>query len=822
MRIHDTSQQNLNLKNQRSLQVEAKKGQTPKAPETAGSGTQSDQPLRPMRTYKSHGMLEQYPANLTLAYVSGHENRHAQKNRRDAGAEAGKIKQDISYNVRISPDGKLMATGGVTTSRSSSHGSSVEKHDHGAMNNAPLKEKTDTLSPETSKKRIKEFHLSRKRESLERELRNKTGNTANGKGLNYSDFSEKANHPLSDFSDKKSNAISENIEKIHIRRKISQVESEKEQISRSEELKKSIDNETPQPETDNPKTSELSIAAPPKEEHVDLSGVAPAAYYFAKRQIPNTVLTNGFGSAFEINNILNRSERFRSNKTIPESITLNRKSIRQQIGALSTIAVKLNDVRTASAELGSSRSFNTRTAKSSSTKAVAAETSAGSPLGNFQVSVNTRALPHKIVSDQYSDPFAALGFSGSFKINGYQVDVETTDSLNSIKDKINYGEDINKNGKLDFSEDLNGNGSVDSFAFTPTTISNSGDYIFEDVDFDGVLNASEDVDGNEFLDGGTAQLGVRADIQFDRLTIRTVKTGNHRLTVDDTDGILRDLGLLYENTDGKTRETAQFDSDNEQLNSSPSMAQFSINSLNFKRSSNEVRDIIPNTNLKLKEITDKTVTLKIKSNIKAAKEKIENFSEDFNASMKTLNNLLAFQKTLQTNAIVQNIRTQIVDQVNKPVESLTEKMNSLQSIGLESINKEKHAVSSFAMENVAQSVFTNKKAVSSYRAQGDESIYSMLKRSGIQFTDDDTLRVNNKNLSSALSNSPLDVSKVYTTKGHGISDRMEKLLDDILDKQGTLDLEKRRLNAYGGNLAKAPKIAKDPAARQSINISAFV
>lgn len=783
-----------------------------------------DEPLRPMRTYKGHGMLEQYPANLTVAFVSAHESRHANKNRSEAGKEGEIPNQNISYKVQISPDGQVMATGGVTESRNADQGKnaekSVEKHNPPDAAGAQA-----ALSQVSYEKILKEFHLARKKESLERDLRENSNASSEGNSLNKPLVSEEASNASSDFTEKKSNGLSEKINKINIRREILQLEEEKKGISSSDQLKKDVENQAAASQEDAKTNIQTPSMALPEEEHTDLSNVAPSSYHTVKRDIPNAVLINGFGSAFELNNVLNASERFDPQWPTPKSASLEGKSLQQQFDALNTIGNRFNNLKIVSNEIGSAASFNTRQAASSFPEAVNAQTSVGSPVGSYRISVSNLALPHKLVSNEYSDPFTSLGLSGSFKINGYQVDVASSDSLNSLKDKINYGEDVNKNGQLDYAEDLNGNGGLDVYQIKPSVGSNHIN-IHEDADFSGTLNGTEDVNDNLALDGGSANLGVRADIKFNRLMVETIKTGNNIISADDTDGILMDLGFYYENNKGVIREAVQFDSTySEQYNSSPTPARFSINGASLESPSNEVADVLPNTNLQLKQATSDPVTLNVNNAIDSTKGRIEKFAEEYNSSVSTINKFLEFERTLQGNAIVQNLRSQLVDHVNKPVDSLPQTMNSLQSAGLELQNTEKHAISSFAATVASDAVMSNSKAVSSYRAQGDSTIFSELREVGIKTQEDDALKVNSKKLSAALQDSPIDVAMVHASRGKGVADRLDSFLSDVLGKGGTLDMEKQRIRAYVTgfsstnetyiNVAREKRIASTAAATAS-------
>lgn len=794
-----------------------KRGEDNGSRETAAASSSPDLLLRPMRTFKGHGMLEQYPANLTLAYVSGHEHRHKQKNQAEAGQEGKTARQEVSYSVQISAQGEMLATGGVTKSSAPSEGVQTPRLQSGAgAKNASV---PTLLSPEDFERKIKEFHLARKKESYAKELRSASSNDPRMNGQNSSETTEEAKTQVSDFSEKKSNSLSEDLKKWNLQWKISQLEGEERKISREQYLKDIEEEKASSSQGSNDKNPEVSALPLPEEEHVDMSRVAPAAYHLTQRRIPNMVFTHGFGSAFEINNILNKSQRFQPNKIFPENLSIESKLTTLQTSALDKTATQLKSLNDAAGELSSNAAFNVRTSKTLYPELVNAKTSVRSPLGEYEISIDTLALPHKIISDEVSDPFAALGLSGSFKVNGYQVDVTAGDSLSSLRDKINYGEDVNKNGNLDYAEDMNGNGNLDVVEIQPP-IKGNHTFIFEDVDFDGALDASEDVNRNQWLDGGTANTGVQADLQFNRLMIRTVKTGDHSLSLDDPDGLLLELGFLTRGENGKVTEKNQVRaSTSDLLNSSPTQAQFSLNGVDYQRASNEVDDALAGTTLQLKETTSAAVSLEVKNSVEDSQTRMENFAREYNASMETINDYLAFQKTLRGNAIVQNFRAQLEDAANRSIDSLDRNINSQEPLGLELQKTDKQTISAFSLRNVAETVHNNRHAVSSYRAQGEGTVYSALDQLGIREKGDDTLRVESTRLATTLESFPEEVAGTLSG-GTGASARMQSLLQDVVRDQGTLDLEKVRIQSYGEKIPVVGKALKETFSYQaSMNLA---
>ncbi len=128
--------------------------------------------------------------------------------------------------------------------------------------------------------------------------------------------------------------------------------------------------------------------------------------------------------------------------------------------------------------------------------------------GVYEIKVLNIAKSFIVYSNRISDIYESLNLSGPLKINGVQIDISSEDSLYDIVNKINWGEDVNRNYELDEGEDLNGN--------------------------------------NE-LDGGTKEHGVYAYIENNRLYLKNVETGKIEIDIEDDNNIFHNLGIIAEN-----------------------------------------------------------------------------------------------------------------------------------------------------------------------------------------------------------------------------------------------------------------------------------
>lgn len=81
--------------------------------------------------------------------------------------------------------------------------------------------------------------------------------------------------------------------------------------------------------------------------------------------------------------------------------------------------------------------FKPLAACSSDEKILTATATMSASPGTYSITISRLAQAHTVASDRQADPSVALDLSGSFTINGQSITVSATDSLQSIRDKIN-------------------------------------------------------------------------------------------------------------------------------------------------------------------------------------------------------------------------------------------------------------------------------------------------------------------------------------------------------------------------------------------------
>jgi len=86
---------------------------------------------------------------------------------------------------------------------------------------------------------------------------------------------------------------------------------------------------------------------------------------------------------------------------------------------------------------GTNSVFDDKTVTSSDKTIATASATSSAANAPYDLVVNTMAKAHRVRGAQVADTTAALGYTGSFTINGVQVSATATDSLDTIRDNIN-------------------------------------------------------------------------------------------------------------------------------------------------------------------------------------------------------------------------------------------------------------------------------------------------------------------------------------------------------------------------------------------------
>ncbi len=484
-------------------------------------------------------------------------------------------------------------------------------------------------------------------------------------------------------------------------------------------------------------------------------------FRFIQQNVPSVDLSNVAPlNAFNVQNATYEISKANGAHPFSERMNFSARSLAAQKTSLVEVYAALGRLAGISGFLKRPQSFNIKSASSNRADIIDAGAGAGASEGKYKVTVNNLSRSHQVATDDAFSPDQALGLTGSIRVNGWNIDIEAADTLVSIRDKINFGEDTNHNGVLDDSEDVNGNGSLDEFsipaAFTGKNPRNGSGYLpsfylKEDIDGDGIIDGAEDTNGNDSLDGNSAQTGVSAHIWDDRLILTSHEPANIELRLRDPDRVLETLGVL--SRDDTTAEV-------------------SVNMINpeFVETKNAViivRDL-------LKESAEDTVhaspndifsgaiegvvlslkradfaTVKVENNLGKVADPVSEFVASFNGALRTLNMAIDDGGMLSANirmrAISADLARGFYSPPNEP-KGTHGKLRTINDIGIFGNKSEPTAIHQAAFSRVA-GLLRDRLALP---GNGRYAFSNIAKRAGINSPDNYTASMNRRELESRL------------------------------------------------------------------------
>jgi flagellar capping protein FliD len=743
--------------------------------------------------YQGHGMIERYPKNLNISYVTSHEMRHAVHNELTALAKNMDVEQDISYKLSIS-SGKLIALEGVTKAEFKEDKDPSPSPEHKSYAGDEMRAYLEVIKLN----RIKDSY-----ENKMREIKRGANETNAASRLDISDASDNEDMVLKpqNLSD---TSLRDEMERLRLKNEIKLIDNRIEDVEARKEIKETVE--------ESAAISENTVSkGENRKDFIKLrngiSDIVANSFWFMKREVPGVILFDGAASAIKTRDTLKGLENVSPNNSpIVDKINFGSGFLNLKGMNFDDLSNNLVELSNSSSKLSKKESLNIHKGDSSNSDIVDISVGFGSPNGEYMVNVHQLATGQQIVSDEFSDPYSSLSLSGSFTVNGYTISVASSDSLNDIKDKINYGEDANKNGGIDLSEDLNNNGRIDSFFIKG--VKSDGIYlssisIFEDINSDGELDASEDINDNERLDGGSSKINVTASIERNRLILSSALYGDKEIQLTDTDGILLSLGFFELNGKGvAVQKEQQLLSNGENLNKSHQKALVSVNGINYEKNTNSITDIISDAIINLKNSSGSGITVTISSDITGALDNIKGFVDSFNKTLRFINEQISSDKMLNKDEKVQNIRNNIVHDVNDEIIS-NDGTNHISQIGIEKNISERRNINQLSLTNLLNNL---KEQVA---PKGGNSIYSNLDEIGITSIENDTLNINEERLKESLKNNNTDVYKILAGTADSITSRLGKQMESALNpKTGTIRFRKDVINYYLKNQPVVNKFLK--------------
>ena len=513
----------------------------------------------------------------------------------------------------------------------------------------------------------------------------------------------------------------------------------------------------------------------------------------------------GFRLGNAVNVVTEKSER---NKfPIADDIERNSRFSDLKVERLSSLRASLQTLRSTVNVFRNNGAFNLNAADSSREDLVKIQAGKTSPTGKFTVAPTRKMVSSILASDEQSSPIEAIGLSGNFYVNGFKISVETTDSIFELRDKINRGEDTNNNGKLDGVEDINNNGTLDVISFSASEFG-GGFYLTEDRNGNGELDPDEDTIDNDRLDGGTIESGVKASVVNNRLVLSSLAGGSTKIDLRDDDNILLQLGFFELNLKGlPIQKEFQFDADqllvkfpSINLNVTPRPALVEVDR-SFAEPETIESDFNEFTNISEDAIITALEASARKSNIQVffdatnAIDQIKTFFNQFNDSLRQINDVLSQSKEFSKDKEIQNIRndltiqaqekTRIIEKRNEGIDIFRVSSENLQEIGFGVVNTEKKTVQELSTSIALADILDGP---TSPFSNTTKDIATRLNSAGIRTSNDNTFVVDEPRLKKALEVNAEETLKIFTDEEAGILPLLSKQLENLLrENLGDLD-----------------------------------
>ena len=526
------------------------------------------------------------------------------------------------------------------------------------------------------------------------------------------------------------------------------------------------------------------------------------SFVFVSNRVPQVDDLRGPLSAFRVN-AAGRfvTDRFQlSHLPLVDEVGASRLTSRQT-DDIGNLHLRLQALLDKVEELRLGNAFNLLTAKSSDSSALQVSVDSTAGEARFEVTINSVASRSVLASDVQGT--GTLGLSGSFRINGVEITVATTDTLADIQDKINRGEDVNGNGVLDEAEDVNGNGIIETIQVSGSR-HGSGIFIIEDQNGNGVLDPAEDVNGNQRLDGGTQDHQVTATLQDNRLLLTSQTGDNSAITLSDPDSVLFNLGFFELDASGKlVQNEVQINASGTNLVVDGNDAEITIDGETFTSATNVFSDIIEGLTLETRGGLGETVRITVETDASAPVSQIQSLFLRLNDAMAALNDSLAFAQNFAGDFELQSVREELTEnsqtgiRANERLDTSREAVdpsnNLPPSLGLNSVNTEKFSTTELGVTRTAQAIRDGLGGL--FHNRGSE-LFKKLSSVGIKTESDDTISVNVPALTLALESQPARVLGLFNDTETGILPRLETQLKSLLNEDiGRLDFKSARLEA---------------------------
>ncbi len=534
-----------------------------------------------------------------------------------------------------------------------------------------------------------------------------------------------------------------------------------------------------------------SAAQAPVQGSLTLTGGEKAVtqdFRIARRNVPSVDLTlNSPLNAINAQGVADALDGGRHATALDYKFQFGARFLAEQGRQLNTIYNTLLTLRANAGKIQNSAAFNIKNAQSSDSAVVTASAGQNTPAGSYAVKVTRLAKPDQVASSVYADTSAALGLSGTFKLNGWQSTVSASDSLISIRDKINYGEDANHNGKLDYPADINGDGTLQTLTAPGAWDGKqylSSFYWNENQAGQGTLAPNEDTNGNRRLDGTSAQTGVSATVAGGQLVLQSADGGNINFRMEDPNNILKAIGILSRNQD--TGVLTPNYTNNQ--SAPPRTAEFSVNGHVNVTASNIVTNGVGGLLLNLQGAGSATV--EVTADPAKGIAPLAAFSDSYNQALDLLNTTIYSGGALSENTRLQDIYTDTVRSFFTPPAKPAGGFSSVADVGI-GMQSEPHRIAQLALDQLP-----SMQSGGSLPGTGPQSILAETRHVDVNGPNGFKMTLDSSTMGKELSRNNGGVKEMMAL---GASRLQQKLDRHLQPEYGTIRLQQEVMAHYAGN-----------------------
>jgi flagellar capping protein FliD len=530
------------------------------------------------------------------------------------------------------------------------------------------------------------------------------------------------------------------------------------------------------------------------------------AVFVNKRQVPQLEATGPLAAFRTVDVIALLSQRSQSQK-IPIVDELDKKQsfALARLRQLDGLTDSLKELQQTVADL--ENALNPKSASSSRFREVLAAAGKNAPLDSFDVRPVRLSRTAELASD-VKNPSQKLGLSGRFFINGVPITVVSTDSLSTIKNKINFGEDVNQNGTLDLSEDVDQNGILEILQVANSEFG-AGVFIKEDLNGNGEIDLTEDSNSNKRLDGGSLENNVLALIRDNRLILVSLAGGSNTIDLKEDDSVLLDLGF-FEAVDEGLPVLKEIQLNDliapENLNVQPQTAIVEVDGEFFSSNTDVISGVIEDTALVLRQASEKSARITIFIDAPTFFEQIKILFSQFNNSIAKINDLLAVSSSFEEDGDIQDIRNdltidpqkeaRVLQERNRIIDDLRGRPGNSQATGVSVTNTEKKTQQEVAVTSIVKGIQSGLNFPSQ---NGDENLLKRLSSIGIRTLTDNTFALDETEFERGLEKNTLEVFDLFTNSETGILPLLAERLENIvLEGRGDLAIKETEVIIESG------------------------